>query len=63
MTYERLKEDLERQISLIIGFGRIRERLCDWDEDRRITQRPKEHNQDPINKNPPTPPTILAEGN
>ena len=34
MYYERLEEDLESKISLIIGFERLRERLSDWDAGR-----------------------------
>ena len=42
----------ERKISLIVGYERLRERLGDWGEDRRIIQRSQERKQDDINKNP-----------
>ena len=36
--YEMEKEDLQRQISLSLGFGGFRERLIERDEDMRVTQ-------------------------
>ena len=54
MKNERVKEDLERRISLIDVFEILRDRLSAWGEDRRITQRSQERKKEDINKNRPT---------
>ena len=54
MNYGRLKEDLGRRISLIVGLGKLIELLSDWDGDRRIMQRPQERKKEDIRKNMPT---------
>ena len=36
--YESLKEEIEIEISLGIVFGKLREILCEWDEDRQSMQ-------------------------
>ena len=53
MNYARFKGDLARRISLSIGFGQLRERLSDWDGDRRIMKRSRERKNEDIDKNPP----------
>ena len=45
---------LGRKISLGIGFGELREKLGDWEGDRRIMQNARGSRQEGISKNIPT---------
>ena len=51
--YGEIKESLERQISLGVGFVKIIGKLSDWGGDRRIMQESQESRQG-ANKNLPT---------
>ena len=42
MSYAKFKGNLERRISLGICFEKLRENICDRDEDTRIMQRREE---------------------
>ena len=54
MKYEGLKGDVERQISIIVGFGKLRGRLIERGGDRPIMQKSQERRGDNINQNLPT---------
>ena len=54
MRYGKLKENLERKISLRIGIGGLGGKLIERGGDRRILQKPHECRQVAINKNLPT---------
>ena len=49
--YERR---FSKGISLIVGFGKLGERLNGWAEARKITQRSQERKEDNLNRNQPT---------
>ena len=51
--YEITNGDHEREISLSIGFGELRERLGERDEDRQRMQRPHGRKQGNVNGNYP----------
>ena len=56
--YECTDEDLGAEISLSVGFGKLRGRLSELDENRQRMQMPQERMRDNINGNAPT---ILEE--